>query len=218
MRAWKSGSIWALAAVVALAVLPSPARAAGMGVNLHGGTLGLGLDVDVDFSDSVGLRAGFNRLHMSESWEDDDLDYDADLEFDSVHALLDWHPFRGKFRFTGGVMAADHGLEAGADVESGEDIGDGNATQDGRLEAEIEYDDVSPYLGVGWDRHFSNSAFALSFDVGVLAQGNPEVELRETDSTGASQQNLDEEEEDIEDEWSDWDTYPVVQISLSYRF
>lgn len=214
----RAGRVLAAIAGLGLMGLAPQAGASEFSIDLHGGTLGLGLGAGLDFNDSVGVRAGFNRLHVSSSWEEDDLDYDSSIEFDSAHALLDWHPFRGKFRFTGGVHALDHRIEAGADVEAGDDIGDGEATQDGRLEADIEYEDVAPYLGVGWDRRFRDSALGLSFDVGFLAQGNPDVELREVETTGASQEDLDEAEQDVEDEWSDWNVYPVFQLSLAYRF
>lgn len=208
--------IFILAFAVALAA--PAAHAARTGLDLHIGTLGIGLGIDTQLSPHTGIRFGFNRFQTSSDWEEDDLDYEAGIDFDSLHALLDWHPFGGRFRFTGGIMATEHRIEAAADIEAGDDIGDGEATRDGRLEAEVEFDELAPYVGAGWDWRFDRSNLEMTLDLGVLAQGNPDVELRETVSTGAGRDNLNEEEDEIEDEWSDFNTYPVVQFGLLYRF
>ena len=207
----------ALLALAGAGTAPS-VSAAEVGLGLHGGTLGLGLDLDFDMTRHVGVRAGFNRFNNSEEWEEDDLDYEADVDFESVYGLLDWHPFGGTFRFTAGAMGTDHIISGAADVETGDEVGDGTAQEDGRLEAEVAFDDVAPYLGVGWDWRFDSTNLALGLDVGVLSQGDPDVELRETDDVGVNQQDLDEAEREIEAEWSDFDTYPVIQVGLTYRF
>ncbi len=205
--------------VVIAGVLVAPAAHAGKaGVDFHFGTLGLGLGLDAQLSPHTGMRLGFNRIKTSSDWEEDDLDYEAGIDFDTLHGLLDWHPFGGRFRLTGGVMATDHRIKASAEVEDGDEIGDGEATQDGGLAAEVEFDELAPYIGTGWDWRFDRSNLELTLDLGVLARGNPDVELRETSDTGASQQNLNEAEDDIEDEWSDFNVYPVVQFGLLYRF
>lgn len=205
--------------VVLAGLLAMPgAHAARTGVDFHLGTLGLGLGIDSQLSPHTGLRLGFNRFRISSDWEEDDLEYEAGIDFDSVHGLLDWHPFAGRFRFTGGVMATDHSIDAAADVEPGDEIGDGRATRDGRLEAEVEFEEWAPYIGAGWDWRFNRSNLEMTLDLGVLARGNPDVKLRETGDTGASQQDLDEEEDEIDDEWSDFNIYPVVQFGLLYRF
>lgn len=188
------------------------------GVDFHFGTLGLGLGIDAKVSPYTGFRFGFNRFKTSSDWEEDDLEYEAGIDFDSVHGLLDWHPFGGKFRLTGGVMATDHRIDAAAEVEAGDEIGDGRATRRGRLEAEVRFEEWTPYIGSGWDWRFDRSDLEMTLDLGVLARGNPDVKLRETSDTGASEQDLNEAENEIEDEWSDFNIYPVVQFGLLYRF
>lgn len=203
---------------IAAALAAPAAHASRTGVDFHFGTLGLGLGLDAQVSRHTGFRLGFNRFKTSSDWEEDDLDYEAGIDFDTVHGLLDWHPFGGNFRFTGGVMATDHRIDGAAEVEAGDDIGDGQATQTGGLEAEVKFEEWAPYIGTGWDWRFDRSNLEMTLDLGVLARGNPDVKLRETSDTGASQQNLNEAEDDIEDEWSDFNIYPVVQFGLLYRF
>lgn len=206
------------AVVIAAALVVPTAHASRQGVDFHFGTLGLGLGIDARISPYTGLRFGFNRFRISSDWEEDGLDYEAGVDFDTLHGLLDWHPFGGRFRFTGGVMATDHHINAAADVETGDGIGDGQATRSGRLEADVKFEEWTPYIGTGWDWRFDRSSLEMTLDLGLLARGNPDVKLRETRDTGASQQNLNEAENDIEDEWSDFNIYPVVQFGVLYRF
>ncbi|MEF8833384.1 MAG: hypothetical protein V5A42_00840 [Halofilum sp. (in: g-proteobacteria)] len=193
--------------------------AADLGIELHGGTLGAGAGLDIALADNVGARIGFNRFSTGEEWTEGDLDYDADLELESVHALLDWHPFGGVFRVTGGLLANDNRLEGGAEVDSGDQVGDGTAVNSGRLGAEVSFDDSAPYLGVGWSSRPANRGLSFSLDLGVMAQGSPEVELtEEEDIIGVNQDDLDREAREVEDDLSGYDTYPVLQLGVLYRF
>ncbi|MDZ7787524.1 MAG: hypothetical protein U5K73_05135 [Halofilum sp. (in: g-proteobacteria)] len=84
--------------VTVVGALAAPTAHAGRtGVDFHFGTLGLGLGLDAQISPHTGFRFGFNRFKTSSDWEEDDLDYEAGIDFDSLHGLLDWHPFGGKF-------------------------------------------------------------------------------------------------------------------------
>lgn len=204
----------------AVCVIAAPgASAAGVGIELHGGTLGAGAGLDIGLSDNVGARVGFNRFSTDEDWTEGDLDYDADLELDSVHALLDWHPFGGVFRVTGGLLANDNRLEGGANVETGDQVGNATAANDGRIGAEISFDDSAPYLGIGWSSRPANRGFSFSLDIGVMGQGSPDVELTEEGNIiGVNQDDLDREARDVEDDLSEYDTYPVLQLGMLYRF
>lgn len=204
---------------VALTCAAPAAEAVGIGVEVHGGTLGGGAGLDIGLSDNVGARVGFNRFSTGEDWTEGDLDYDADLELDSVHALLDWHPFGGVFRITGGLLANDNRIEGGANVEAGDQVGDGTAFNDGRIGAEISFDDSAPYLGIGWSSRPANRGLSFSLDLGVMAQGSPDVALtEEEDILGVDQDDLDREAREVEDDLSGYDTYPVLQLGMLYRF
>ncbi len=204
---------------IALACAAPGASAAGVGIELHGGTLGAGAGLDIGLGDNVGARVGFNRFSTGEDWTEGDLNYDADLELDSVHALLDWHPFGGVFRITGGLLSNDNRLEGGANVEIGDDVGGKPAGSSGRIGAEVSFDDSAPYLGLGWSSRPANRGFSFSLDVGVMGQGSPNVALtEEEDITGVNQDDLDREAREVEGELSGYDTYPVVQLGMLYRF
>ncbi len=208
----------AMAFGILLACAAPGAAAADFGIEVHGGTLGAGAGLDIGLSDNVGARVGFNRFSISDDFTEGDLDYDADLELDSIHALLDWHPFGGVFRVTGGLLSNDNRVEGGANFESGDEIGGETVNDSGRIGADISFDDTSPYLGIGWSSRPANRGLSFSLDVGVLAQGSPEVELSGGETSGVGQDALDREAREVEDDLSGYDTYPVLQLGMLYRF
>ncbi len=204
---------------IALGCAAPGASAADVGIELHGGTLGAGAGLDIGLGDNVRARVGFNRYSTGEEWTEGDLDYDADLELDSVHALLDWHPFGGVFRVTGGLLSNDNRIKGGANVEQFDQVGDGTAVNDGRIGAEVSFDDTAPYLGIGWSSRPANRGFSFSLDVGVMGQGSPDVALTEEEPiAGVTQDDLDQEAREVEDDLSGYDTYPVLQLGMLYRF
>lgn len=204
---------------IVLACAAPGVSAADIGIQVHGGTLGAGASLEIGLGDNIGARIGFNRFSTEEEWTEGDLDYDADLELDSVHALLDWHPFSGVFRVTGGLLANDNRIDGGANVEAGDQVGDAVAANDGRIGAEVSFADTAPYLGIGWSSRPANRGFSFSLDVGVMGQGAPEVALTEEENViGVNQDDLDREARTVEDDLSEYDMYPVLQLGMLYRF
>ncbi|MEL6962325.1 MAG: hypothetical protein AAFO01_06185 [Pseudomonadota bacterium] len=66
-------------------------------------TLGLGLEAGARLNDNFGLRFGGNWLGFEYDGVEGDLDYDADVTLASLGALVDYHPFSGGFRVSGGL-------------------------------------------------------------------------------------------------------------------
>jgi len=202
-----------------LMLAPGRASAADVGISVHGGTLGAGLDLAYGFNPYLTGRVGFNSLTLDEDFTEEGLEYSADLELESVHALADWHVFGGGFRLTGGVIANNNAFDGRADVDPGDEIGDATATGSGRLALDVEYDELAPYLGIGWGnraRGWSPVSFAVDF--GLMLQGAPDVNITESGSTGVSRSDLDKEEREVEDELEEFEVYPVLSAAVVFRF
>lgn len=207
------------AAALALASIAPPASAADIGLGVHAGTLGAGLDLGVGVNEQLVGRVGFNKLTISEDFTEDDIDYSADLELDSIHALADWHVLGGGFRITGGVVFNDNGFSGSAVVEAGDDIGGQPAPSGGELNLDVSYDDVAPYIGIGWGNRVRGwSKLAFGVDAGLMFQGGASVDINDNGTTGVSQDDLDAEAKEVEDELENFDIYLVVSASIIYRF
>lgn len=209
----------AAAGMLMLATATQPAGAADMGISGHVGTLGAGFDLAYGVSDNFVTRIGVNKLTVSDDFTESDIEYSADLELESVHALADWHVLGGGFRITGGVVFNNNALSGNANIEPGDEIGGQQVTQGGELDLDVTFDDVAPYIGVGWGNRVRGwSKLAFSVDVGIMGQGSPDVDLDDNNTTDASDADLRREERNLEDDLEDFDLYPVISASLVYRF
>ncbi len=187
-------------------------------------TLGLGIEGGMRVTDHFGFRLGGNWLAFEHDGVEDDIDYEADATLASLGALADYHPFRGGFRLTGGLRLnfnqADVEGRATADV----DIGDETFTADeiGTLNGEIGFDALAPYLGVGYGATLLEGTFSVGFDLGVMYQGQADVDLSSEGGTlsgsAVVNENLAREEDEVEDDLEAFAFYPVIGLAATYRF
>ena len=219
-----------IAAAIFLLVFTSTGYTRSSSIGLKVSTLGAGLEVERSFTESIGVRIGVNYFPYDHTDTLDDIEYNVDLKLMSLSALLDWHPFKGSFRISGGVLYNGNEIEADAKPSVSYMIGDTTYTASdvGTLKGKIDFNDIAPYLGLGWDTSFGkDNGFGFLFELGAIYQGSPDVELS-ADGTIASnpshplyqqfQSNLAKEEENMQSDVDDYKFYPVVSLGLSYRF
>lgn len=207
---------------LALVLLCSAAgsQAAGpVAVGMKVGTTGLGLEGTLGVTDRVNLRASVSGLDYSTDVEEDDIEYDGTLKVRSAGVLADWYPFRGRFRLSAGAFYNGNEFRGSAQDEALE-IGDN--LYDARLDAEVDWRRFAPYLGLGWGNAVAGGRLSFSTDIGVLFTGSPRVSLE--GRTGDPvleeqfQEDVQREEESLEDDLEDVKYFPVLSVSLSYRF
>jgi len=199
--------------------------AAGIGVGAKAGTLGLGIEITKGITSAINGRIGFNSYSFDTSGSESDVDYDSDYNLETISALVDWHPFNGSFRTTLGVLVNNNELDMTAKATGNVDIGGTLYTpaQIGNVDGVATFGDIAPYIGVGWGNAVEQGQrLTFSFEVGVLMQGSPRVELTSSGGTLSSDPtflaNLATEQAQLEDDLSDYDLYPVVSLGLAYQF
>ena len=218
----------AVVSIVAALLLPGrQARAAfeEWAIGVKSGTLGLGGEIATDLvPDVLHLRGSVQWLEFDFDVEIDDIDYDVGVEFLNPLLLLDWYPFAGDFRISAGALfnGSDIDLEAtSADpIEIGGRLY--NPGDIGSIRGESDFDEIAPYVGIGFGNHLSQDRrWGFSADLGVAFIGSPNVDLR---ITGPFADNpllladLAEEERKIEDELDKFRFYPVLSLTLYFRF
>lgn len=212
-----------LSALLVTSLLAIPAQAA---TGLYAGVSSLGLQLGVaqSLTDQLSIKLAYSGASYDADGETDGVDYEYDLDLSSVSLLLDWHVFDNDFRVTAGALANGNEISAeskisGATIEVGDTVF--TADQVGRLEGDIEFDSLAPYLGIGWGRALGEG-FSVIFDLGVAFQGEPEVELRSVGGTFSNNPILiaevEREEQELQDDAEDFDLYPVISLGFSYRF
>lgn len=227
--------VWSGAVAALLCFLSSgPAQAADVAIGGKGGTLGLGVELTVGLGQQWNTRLGINGFDYSDRREASDIEYDAEAQLRTAAALLDFHPGGRGFRLTAGAVWNGTTVEGSSlpPASGFYDIGGVPVPVAilGTLDAEAEFDPFAPYVGLGWGNAVgSNQKVGFSFDIGVVFQGEADVELTPVlpanspiNTTPGARELLEilleREESEIEDEAADYDIYPVVSIGVTYRF
>lgn len=195
----------------------------GIALGVKAGTLGLGADVTVMVTEHVNLRVNGNYLQYDHEEEIDDIDYDLELDFQSLIALLDWHPFVNGFRLSGGAIFNGNELTLNGTPSENETIGGRRYTPEeiGTLMGDLDFDQLAPYVGIGYGRAVGpDRRWSFVFDLGLIFQSF-EVDLRADGLLASDPQfraDLEEEEDDIQEELDDFKVYPVLAFGVAYQF
>jgi len=213
---------------VFLGTISSAQAEEGLGVDIKAGTLGGGVELSTSLLDNTRIRGGFNYFTYSFDSTISDINYDFETDFNSLSLLLDWHPFGGSFYLSGGAYFNNNSISAEGTAEGAAIPSPisflGGITDLVSITGEIEFQPVAPYAGLGWRSNNAEPGWGVGLDLGVLFQGAPDVtNLRvngpvEVNSIREVRAFLAEQEEEIEDELSVFQFYPVVSLMLIYNF
>lgn len=212
-----------LAFAVVAGLAPALATAEGPALGVKVSTLGLGLELTQAFTPSFAARLGVNHFSYDFSDAYDGIDYDVDLALRSGSLIFDWHPLRDSFRLSLGYLRNLNNFKLRATPGSSVVIGNGTYTpaQVGTLNGRVAFKKDTPYLGFGWSSSGLRRGWSFDFDIGVVYQDVPGVQLSATGSAASSpafQSDLRREEQNIKDDIEDYRYYPVISMGVSYHF
>jgi hypothetical protein len=208
--------------IFALALVQFEAAAQEHAVAGRAGLLGLGLEYSYGINDRVGVRGMLYGSGLSFDATESGIDYDFDLDWDSLGVAVDFHPFAGPFRLSAGLLSNDNSLRASSTPAENVVIGDTSYTPDeiGSLDADIGFDGTAPMLGIGWDWSKSKR-FGFTLDLGLVKQGAPNVALSANGGLvedAAFEADLEAEEAELREALDDLDLVPFVSLGMSFRF
>ena len=210
-----------------LAVWSSPLLAdqGDIGIGLKLGSLGGGIEATLGVSERLNLRLSGNYLQFSASETVGDVDYDLDLDFSNAALFIDFHPFAGIFRITGGALLNGNEMELSGRSASSVHVGDHSYTADqvGTITGTLEFDSFSPYFGIGWSSvHPQEKGWGIALDLGVLFQGSPTLSSLQASGTAAGssqfESDLEKEKLKIQDDLDSYKYYPAVSVMATYKF
>lgn len=201
----------------------------GFAIGGHGGTGGLGGQLTYGFNNYFAVRGGLQRYSYDLDEEYEDIQYKGDVDLDSLSLIADWYVFGGGFHLSAGIFSNDNGASAvanpGTDGSYEIDGVEYQASDVGTLAMGAGFDNTAPYVGLGWGAPAnSNNTLTVTFDMGVLYQGSPSISLTRTGGTDdpalAAQIDaaLENERQAIEDDASDLEYWPIIQLGLHYQF
>lgn len=217
------GVIWLVALFGVL--ISSSALAADLAVTGKIGTLGLGGSVTKNIVPAINGRLNINWFSYSYSSTASDVAYNFKLKLLTVGALADWHPGDSGFRVTGGIYFNNNRISGTARLATGGPftIGDNTytAAELGVLTAGIDFNTLAPYIGIGWGNPLrQDSRWTFAFDLGLLYQGSPTVNLTATNpgALTALSADLTAEEDNVSQALRSFKYYPVISLGISYNF
>ena len=182
-------------------------------------TLGLGVEAGYRINDYVGVRGSGNFFRLNRSIDVDGIDYSGKATLKSFGATADVFPFGGGFHVSGGLRLNYNDIDLAAAPGGPITIGGTTYTpaQAGSLNGKVDFKRVAPYLGIGWMGSLLSPNLHFGADLGVMFQGSPRVSLQ-SNSRFVSPADLERERADIADELRPYRFYPVVSVSVGYRF
>ena len=196
------------------------AAADGFALGAKAGTLGLGLEGTKGLTDKFNLRLGLNSYSYEFDEDASGIRYDAEFDLKSTAAIIDWHPFSGSFRLSAGFVHNKNQVTLTARPSGNVTIGNTvySPAAAGTISGDVKFKSGAPYAGIGFGNAVSKGVpFGVTFEVGVLFQGSPDVSLR-SNSPLVSESDLRREEQEAEADLEDFKTYPVISLGISYRF
>ncbi|WP_156678992.1 hypothetical protein [Sphingomonas profundi] len=184
-----------------------------------GGTLGVGPEIGYRVSDHFGARANATFLKVSHGFDSNDLDYRGKVKLKSGGIMLDAFPFGGGFRISAGARLNGNDGRVRAMAQNAVTVGRTTYTpaQIGTITGTAETKNFAPALTLGWAGH-NAQGFIFGVEAGALFQGKVRLN-RFTNSTGLiSAADLERERQDLQDDIDDYKVYPILQLTIGYRF
>ena len=207
-------------------------------IGLKAGTLGIGLDVAMPLSDHFSLRGNVNGF----TYDFTDIINDAlpagavdfgtvtggDMQLLTAGILVDYFPWQTGLRISAGAYYNANKFTITGDASTNIKI-NGNTytnTEVNSATATLDFDNLAPYLGLGWGSDTRTKGWGVSFDVGVMYHGTPQgvLDVQQVTPPPATSAAITASETqaniDIATELdkTEFKFYPVIMIGLTYSF
>ncbi|QTC90332.1 hypothetical protein [Brevundimonas goettingensis] len=189
------------------------------------GTPGGGVSVLYSLSPNFVVRGSYDALKFDRDDSYDDIDYNAQLDFSSPGAFIDWHPTGNAFFVSAGAFFGARDVNLDATPTTNTNIGGTVFTpaQIGNLTGKIELESTAPFVGIGYDNTFTSPGhWGFRLLAGAAFGDEPQVDLNASGGTLSNdptfQAQLAQEEADIQDDADNFKVLPVVQVGVTYRF
>jgi hypothetical protein len=140
--------------------------------------------------------------------------------------LVNVYPFGNPFHVSAGAYYLDQHQPLDLHLEGGDYRINGQTYTPAELtslKGRVEYSHGAPYLGIGWGNPAISRGWHLSGRLGVLYQGKPHVDFVGVTTLYGAQRdalynNLDIQRRGLQSHLASLPIYPVVGISVDYRF
>ncbi|NOX25021.1 MAG: hypothetical protein GXP59_02700 [Deltaproteobacteria bacterium] len=200
------------------------AYAGGVAVAVKASTLGAGVELTTNIVPGLlNARLQVNGFKYNKTITETQVTYDGRMKLFSAGAIADIYPFAGKFRISGGLYYNGNKIDiTGTPTSTQTFTFNGTsytAAQVGSVHGTIDFNNLAPYLGIGWgDAISSGSPFGFSFEVGALYQGKPKTSIVTSKTAPGLSADIAAEKKKLDDSLNNFKFYPVVSLGFNWRF
>ncbi len=210
--------------------LSAPAEDGGkksnLALGLELGTTGAGASLWLSASNQLVFNVGYGSLDEDQDYSTGGVDYLGNVDLSNGFATVNWHPGGGSFHFLAGAVFTENAVQVVGRPEDGTtyelDGVDYPASLVGSIVGDVGWEkSTAPYVGVGFSKRPQGKGWGAYINAGVMESGSAVARLEATGSIAdepAFEADLRAEEEELNDELSEFDLYPVVRAGLMYRF
>lgn len=208
--------------LTALATMPLSGQAMAQGIfsaGVTGGTLGIGPEVGYRLSETLGVRGNATFLSVGHGFDSDDIDYHGKIKLKSAGLMVDLYPFGGGFRVSAGARINGNNGSVTATPADDVEINGHNytPTQVGTLAGKADTKNLAPALTLGYGGGFK-SGFMFGVEAGALFQGKVRLNNFTASGGGVAAADLEAERQSLQQDVDDYKVYPILQLTLGYRF
>ena len=214
--------------IAATSLLAGESFLSGGAIGAKVGTLGLGAEYTMKYNDKIDARFGINGYNYDSSGTKSGIDYNIDLELQTITAIADYHPYSSGFRISGGLVLNNNKLDfKGKPTGTSYNINGTiyNTGQVGSLDGEVDFNNIAPYIGIGYSNATKSQGWSFTADIGAMYQGSPNANLSVTCGAGlpaaqctALRADVSAEQTQLQNDLDGYDWYPVVSVGVVYKF
>jgi hypothetical protein len=211
-----------------------------IGIGVKVSTLGVGVEAATPLAGKFNVRGGFNMFRYSRDITNNGIQYNAQLQFQSAEAHLDWFPFGG-FHVSPGILFYNgNQLTGTAAVPGGKNFSVGGTSYESDPltpvtgTGKLNFLKVSPSIMVGVGNLIPRNGrrYSFLFEVGGAYQGSARVALNLAgnvcDSMGLNcraistdatvQANIQAQQTKIQNDINPYRFFPVVSLGVGFNF
>jgi hypothetical protein len=189
------------------------------------GTEGVGIGYSEPLGTHDNVRAEFNAISFSHSFDAGQLHYDGTAHIYHGGLYLDFFPAPNTiaFRLTAGALiGGDHVDATATSLTSTYRVnGQSYSTLGQAIHAKATFPTVRPYIGIGFGHTpVATKGFSAFFDAGV-AYGRPKVDQFDVPATLVAivgQAAVDQQRQELQEKADKLRFYPIVKVGVTYRF
>lgn len=188
------------------------------------GSLGIGAQIIAPITpDRLRVRFGVNGANLHRDYSDQNTSYSMKMKWDTASAVLDFHPFAGNFRVSGGLYYNNNSFTLSGTSANGYTFNNTQYTsaQAGTVTGKWTFNKTNPYLGIGWGNAVGkDKRLSFSSDFGVLFQGAPHVSLSASNASSNPQlaSDIQAQQQKMQDGAKNFKYWPVISFGVAYKF